>query len=31
MDNTCMDKTTCMDDTYMDETLICMDDSYVYE
>jgi hypothetical protein len=26
-----MDETMCMDDTCMDETLICMDDTYVYE
>jgi hypothetical protein len=26
-----MDETMCMDDTCIDETLICMDDTYVYE
>jgi hypothetical protein len=31
MDDTCMDETMCMDGTSMDETLVCMDDTYVYE
>jgi hypothetical protein len=31
MDDTCMDEMMCMDDTCMGETLICMDDAYVYE
>jgi hypothetical protein len=29
MDDNSMDGMICMDDTCMDETLICMDDSYV--